>query len=446
MKIEIVSQEEQLQLFRATAGALAGEQGLEDLEAVLNHPRFQNGFLRLATVEGKVAGLMMLRHDRLAMGRVELDACTVVQTLVAPENEEEEVITALMNNALDFMFDEGFALSLTRGSVDLYQRFGFVVYQYLAGCWLPAQHRTANVESGGQWRLRTFEPYDLFDLVSLYENNYSYLPESVVRTRSIWEVLTAPNPDIQVVVDSLGRVLAYAWIDQRENRNSLRVIEAASADGGAVAFLLHELQERCIVEGLQQIYLALSPQHPVVRAALRLGGETRLVGAQLEAPNGPRVREMARILNPVGLLQQMSQELQARLLGSVYTSWTGNLRLDSGEGAAVLSFIQDTLAGNSWEGRSLRGSEQGESALMMESPIILPYDTPSRLLITDDSWAPLEAKLTPELFAQMVLGYVGGAEVVGTPDTDISELAFGLLSLLFPATLPTTEHPEWSNA
>jgi hypothetical protein len=309
---------------------------------------------------------------RLRIGVATLECATLT---IAPAELDAEQVADLVGATLPALLASGLVLLLTTGQLGQYQPLGMAPYRLQSSAAVPTN--TGVVRSG----LRLATNADRVDLQALHAAYPAYLRED----RSIAEWRVWPRAEtLWVLEDGRGRVAGYACIEVGQ------VIEAVAADAGVARLLLAGLAQQHA-----QATLALSPNHPVMQAAIQLG-------AQLIVQRDQRdLLPLAGVLDLAGILTQIAPELIRRLADSRYAGWSGNLSIELIDQRVVLGF----RAGQ---------------------PVILAHDAPADLRLR---------RVTLPGLAQLLLGYRGAADLRATGELQCDDTALGLFDTLFPICL-----------
>ncbi len=388
----------------ALCGEVEGAAEQAYCERRLGHLRYRPEFTRFIELGGRVVSVALLRHDRWLVDGVALDVGFLENILTHPEYRGRGLFSALLGDCLRFLRQERFPLAALHGAVDRYAPFGYMPIRYHAEATVPAAVAAGLPLVG---RARAFAPDDLADMSALYAATYGPLAASEERTAGVWHWLLPAMDDVTVLEDVSGLVAGYAWVDQRLVKRKLRVVEATAApDGRAAASLLSAMGARAQAAGLATVYLALPPQHRLVRAVLLAGGEARLAGPAVPSRWGHA--DQAQVLDLDAALSTLAPALARRLASSAYAGWQGNIAIDSEQGSVSLE-----IEGGAVQAAPRDGVTQGVLRL------------PSRLL------------------APLLLGTHGASEMTLWPEFQAPGPLLALLDALFPPRWPASENEDW---
>jgi predicted N-acetyltransferase YhbS len=334
------------------------------------HPRGQPELIQVAVEGGAIVGCTMAAHIRLRLGAAVLECGSLI--LVVPE-QRKWLAEPLLGACLPALADQGAGLVLMQGSALEFAELGLMPYRYHEALTLPQ-----NIPEEGRVALRPATPDDRNDLAALYDAMYAAMPLSELRTQADWRVW--PYNQTLILEDTRRRAVAYLY------RTHGAIVEAAAADAGAARSLLMAL-------GSERPSLNLPAAHPVVRAALQLGGElrTRSYRPEQEAP-------LAGVLDVSEALDQLVPELASRLASSRYAGWEGVVRLET-EG--------------DWVGIAFEGSNASVIAGSVAADLRL-----RRVSLTG--------------LAQLLLGHRAVSDLRATGDLSCDDTALGLLEAVFP--------------
>lgn len=380
-----------LALLEAFDSAAQPDRAARALELHRRRPRYRDGFIQMALIDGSVVGYALLAHERRRLGAVALDV-GVVEHAQATHERSHEVLQALVGVTLAVCLEEDLPVALLHGPPSLYASYGFAPYRLRTRVALRCE---ASAHAAASLRL---EPYTMgeegFDeLAPLYESSYGNVRLSEVRTPPDWRSREAVERMALVVRDSQGRALAYAELRSGES-SLLALAEAAAADDGAAWALLLLLRERH--PGCEAIVLPpdLPLAQPLVRAALQLGGQ-----ATVTAPSDPaEAQPLGGVVDLTGLLGALRLELERRLGRSRYAGWSGRLAIEIETERTTLAFHDGRVV-------AIDGSQPADVRLRR---VALPA------------------------LAQLCLGYRAASDLRATGGLDCDDSGLGLIDTLFP--------------
>jgi len=245
---------------------------------------------------------------------------------------------ALMNDAVGYMGDRGYDVSMLFGIEGFYHRFGY------APC--MAEHElnipTKNAERAqGRYQVREFREGDTGDILQIYQENNRDRSCTILRAEEAWRGFRMEDDGYEplkaFVVEDGGEVAAYAAF--RERRDRLVVAEVGWRREDAFGTLLREFSEIAIRMRSGSIHVHLPAGHPFAEFCQAYGCEV----SSWYPWNGDG---MLRIIDLESLFRKIRAELGGRVRRSGLGDYSGSLTIETDLGAVTLEIDGGNVAVN----------------------------------------------------------------------------------------------------
>ena len=349
---------------------------------MLENPDHRWEYVRVVELDGKIVSHLLLVERKLKIRHGVLRAAGLSVVATHQDYQRRGLNRALINEALEYASQNGFALSLLDGIPDYYDRYGYAVVMpkyavelqtvtaLKAGSELEVMEVEA--EKAGKW---------IPSLSELYERETERLTGPAKRDRAYWEWLLRKGGTL-LLAKRHGSVRGYCWLED----DSGVVEEAVGADPAGVGSLVKAVADRARAAVKPTIRFRAAPDAPFARALLLEFG-------------GRAVVDYPRNAGWMGRLLDLGKALEA----AVPSVWTEaqQLCLDTDLGKAGIEI--------SPEGRVLT-------------------------LGTCTHGAPV-ARLQQQHLLQLMFGYASADELRARGELEAGEKTVELLDRLFPRQL-----------
>ena len=257
-------------------------EGLQWLETCGGrYPDFLREHTRVALRNGQVAGALRINTETVRIGEARLRMGGFGWVSTAPRHRKQGVARTLICDALEYMRQHHYHVSMLFGIPNFYHRFGFATT--LPEYDIVVSAAEAMVPSKGAFRLRTAKPGDIRAIQRIHAANDSAVACSLVRTAAHitnkWESL---SKGLRVLTTEQGKVVAYLKTNRVRDEllvSDLGVVEEASRSfvaaglGGAKPELCPSVLAACgelaASEAVGHIRFQMPPPHPFARYLLR---------------------------------------------------------------------------------------------------------------------------------------------------------------------------------
>jgi predicted acetyltransferase len=355
-------------------------------------PSFQEGDLRVAKVDGKIASMMMLKRRQLRIGTAVVNGAFVAPVATHPDCEGMGYCSAVMRDAIRFMKSEGFDMTILWGNPWLYPHYGYS--PAMVRTEVVVEPRQADLPEMKAYEFRPFAAADLKQVTRIYHSNTATKTCAEVRSPTMWEWKPGGSKaGLQVLTNKRGKVIGYLALGTDWGRPCAHEIGVLNDEASKV--ILDHVLGIARSKGLKEFYCIISPDHPFARFAFWSDCEIR-IGSGGGAG-------MVRLLNLATFLTKMEKEFERRLNRSELHDKECTLGISSDEGIASLDISHGCVSA---------------SAKRMKSDYRLDI--------------PLSC-LNP-----LITGYKDIDELVKNPKVDVrgGKEAVRLIQVLFPSGLP----------
>ena len=285
--------------------------------AIFYDPYHKPEFNRIAIVDGRIVSNVRIVHRRMRIGSslVPMGGIADVSTLVA--YRRRGLATALLKDALNYMREHGYAVSLLFTDIaPFYRRMGWEIMLHdivISSDVLSLAKRLENFISSRnipEYEVREFKDGDLKSVANVYDEDNQSRTCTIERTLEYWRLrlkgsfeLGLETPESFLVALKGDSVVAYVRSKLEEHTCSL--LEACSLRGfeGAYAHLLRRLLELCIKRRISSMRALLPEDHPMTWLLVELGAHF----------SKSRSGIMLKVVNLVSLFQILVDELLTRI-------------------------------------------------------------------------------------------------------------------------------------
>jgi len=236
---------------------------------------------------------------RIGIATLQLGGIGGVCTL--PAFRRQGYNEALLNHCLAQMQQLGHDLSLLGGIPDYYHRFGYAV---VMPTWQIKFSSQQLLKFSPTHDIRKITPEDLPGLQHLFEQEFSGVDGTHVRTREFWQYHFKLNPIIYIAENQAKQPVGYIWL---ETRDQIRIKEAAAETVVAATSLLQFVAREAQPRFQAEISGNLHPEQPFVRF---LQPRCDFSITTQHRSNGGW---MARVMNLIPAFQKLAPELSVRL-------------------------------------------------------------------------------------------------------------------------------------
>lgn len=288
-------------------------------------PSFRQENLRVVEVDGKIVSMMLLTSRPLRIGSALVNHNIVAPVATDPREEKKGYCSAVMRDAVEYMKEADFDLSLLWGVPWLYPHYGYS--SSLPYTQVVIRSSFEPFPDQG-WTFDSLKPEHVPEVRDIYLANTEGQTCAEVRSGGYWEWKPRlPQVDVSVVKDRSNNVIGYCMASTLQQKR--HIAEVGVGDDTACRAIFNKAIEIAKRAALDEIICAISPIHPFARFAFDHN-------AQFRISRGGGAG-MVRVINLRSLFENMESELDRRLGHSRFHNWTGSLLLESDEGRVLLN-------------------------------------------------------------------------------------------------------------
>jgi predicted N-acetyltransferase YhbS len=269
-------------------------------------PDFLPEHSRIVREDGRIVSHVSIITKYMRIGGSVVKLGGIGDVCTHPDCRGKSYSRALMQDAVRYMGEHDYALSMLYGIKNYYHKFGYIeaMGRYLA--WLPTKF-TEGLEVSHT--LRPSEPGDTPRLNELYNRAYGHSTGAMRRSEAHWYKINVPER-ITVALDRQGRIAGYGMISPTTVAEPY-IQEAAVPDLSVARSLLAHYGELARKRLQPEIEFHIECAHPLIKFVRNLGGRftTRLCGEG-------EGQAMLRVIDLNLTLNAMREELEARLAKS----------------------------------------------------------------------------------------------------------------------------------
>lgn len=229
------------------------------------YPGFHREHTRVAYKQGQIVGAMRITTDTIRIGEARLKMGGLGWIAVNDQFRGKGIASAMIEDALAYMRDHHYHVSMLFGVVDFYHRFGFTTM--LSDFLTSVSVLEAEIAEHRPYKLRAGKPGDIRAIQKLHNADENEVACSIVRSAAHltnqWERWKA----VRVITDDQGKVQAY-FLPQT-TREGLLVEELGLANHDACGSVLHACAQLALEAHAPQIRFAAPPCHSFLKYLLQ---------------------------------------------------------------------------------------------------------------------------------------------------------------------------------
>lgn len=251
--------------------------------------------------ENTVIGATQIFTFPIRMGIATLQLGGIGGVCTLPAFRRQGYNEALLTHCLEQMQQLGHDLSLLGGIPDYYHRFGYAV---VMPSWQIKFSSQPLLKFSPAHDIRKFTPEDLPLLQHLFEQEFSELDGTHVRSTEFWQYQFKLNPVIYLAENQAKQPVGYIWL---ETRDQIRIKEAAAQTAMAATSLLQFVAREAQPRFQPEISGNLHPEQAFLRFLYPL------CDFSITSYHRSNGGWMARVMNLIPAFQKLAPEL-SRLL------------------------------------------------------------------------------------------------------------------------------------
>ena len=226
------------------------------------YPGFRREHTRIVLSGGEIAGALRITTDTIRIGEARLKMGGVAWVSTAPRYRRRGVATMLMNDALRYMRDHRYHVSMLFGIPDFYHQFGYVTTLAEYSISVDAPEAAASAP-GPARKFRAIKPGDIAAIQKIHAANDEEVPCSLLRGAAHFTNKWDRLKDADVVTDENGKVRAYAHLIRTDDY--LKVDECGVASDAECAGIMDLCALRAREGYSGRIRFLVPPDHPLAR-------------------------------------------------------------------------------------------------------------------------------------------------------------------------------------
>jgi predicted acetyltransferase len=229
------------------------------------YPGFQREHTRIATTNGEMAAALRIATETIRLGEARLKTGGFGWVTTSTRHRNRGICRSLMLDALHYMRNHGYHVSMLFGIPNFYHRFGFTTV--LANQSIRLDVAEAATAAQKVIRHRPAKPGDLNAIQKIHNANDVDVACSIIRSAAHmtnrWDRLKT----LQVLTNDNGKVTAY--ILPRTTREHFAVDEIGVTDEPSCHAVLAYCARRAKEEAVGSIQFMVPPPHPFARYLLQ---------------------------------------------------------------------------------------------------------------------------------------------------------------------------------
>ena len=235
-------------------------------------PWYKPEHSRIIRENGKIVSHVCIIEKPLQFGPAVIKLAGIGDVFTHPEARGKGYSRLLMEDALRYMKEHDYPLTLLYGIPGYYHKFGYIEALKEYRFFVTVKDELVKDHS---FSVREVQDQDIPSLLSIYRNNFHNGCFVVDRTESCFRRLTTRPKNFIVLLDKRNQIAGYANI-RDEITNQFVVNEAAADNPAASAALFTEIIKHAPHPVPRQIEIRMSPAMPFVRYLSRLGSELKI--------------------------------------------------------------------------------------------------------------------------------------------------------------------------
>ena len=278
--------------------------------------------------------MMMLTRRPLRVGTAVVSGVNVGPVATHPDYQGKGYCSAVMRNAVQYMKSQGLDMTILWGISWLYPHYGYSPAMLKTELVIkPRDDGPAKKESG---ELRPFTEDDLEEMTRIYNSNTATRTCAEIRSPRMWHWKPGGSEvKLEVLIDRKGRVIGYRALG-RDWGGQPCAHEISVLNDESCQVMFASLLETAKEKGLKELRRIVHPDHPFSRFAFWRDSEIRM-----QSGGGAG---MARVLNLVSLLTNMTKEFERTLRHSELHKFAGSLKITSEEESALLEISRGEVS------------------------------------------------------------------------------------------------------
>lgn len=321
-------------------------------------PYYKLDHSRIIEVDNEIVSHVGIRDMTMRVGSTSVKVGGIGDVVTDSIYRRRGYATQLVDNAIHYIQDHAYDISLLGGPSAFYGRFGYAVVMLNYKSVITT---CCTLEAPAALKVRFCQEPDLSSIQDLYTKNNERKTGSIVRTDVEWEKPWAGDwahweqglnwatwqigiplgrsltiGDCIVATDETNEVRGYAcWSPWGK---SLLIAEVGVADREAAETLLNALGQIAKGSAISDIEVLVPPDQLFAECCFAYGAE-RISRVPQDSLSGIG-RWMGRITNLTSLFEKIAAELSARVSRSRFYDWCGSLSVETDIGSVVIGICE----------------------------------------------------------------------------------------------------------
>jgi predicted acetyltransferase len=286
-------------------------------------PHYKPEHSRIIRVAGRIVSHVSIIEKYIRIGRSIVKVAGIGDVYTHPEHRKKNFSRMLMHDAIEYMKQHQYPLSMLYGIPNFYHKFGYIEAIIEYSTWV----RTANAPAvKSTLNIRPYEPDDAAQLNELYNSAYANKTGSMVRQPAHWYKMGRPKTTL-VVSDEGGKIQGYAIFAQPYGA-PFYVQEVAAPTSEVKETIMAAFVQKAREAVISEIEFRLAPDHSFW-GYLQDFGARNITRVYKEGEG----QGMLCIVDVLLLFQNIREELQERIARSKFIGDTTgfNISTDIGE-------------------------------------------------------------------------------------------------------------------
>jgi len=277
-------------------------------------------------VDGKIVSHVSIIEKYMRIGSAVVKVAGIGDVYTLPDHRKKNFTRMLMDDALAYMREHHYPLSMLYGIQDFYHKFGYI--EALNEYWTAISTRHLRAYKP-VLAVRPFREEDTPALNRFYNEAFSRKTCSMRREEAHWYHIA--NPKTTIVVTDADVVKGYAIFDLAQ-RERIVVNEAVAPEPKAADTLLAEMGRRAVEALIPEVELHMAPDCAFVERCQAIGVKNTIL-----VPYEGFGQGMLRIMNLLELLQCIQDELSSRLANSRFARHDAEFQIVTDAGSATVT-------------------------------------------------------------------------------------------------------------
>ncbi len=347
-------------------------------------------------IKDEVVSSLVVIDYQIRIGSAEVRMGGIGDVETKEKHRKKGYMRRLMEDAVEYIKNEGYDVSMLFGIPNFYTKFGYAVCLPEYKLTLSTRDAEDAKNNAENYKIRKIRKKDIDSVFGLYDENNQNRVCSLIRTKKYFSGFPRGSRDEQqadafLVKDSNKEFVAYAAFDK--SKEEVNIVEVESIADRAYPALLYEFAKMAVKRRCGHITLFMPPDHPFAEFCSRYG-------SQLTAQYPKNGGGVMRMINQKTLFEKIKKELERRISGSKFKACSDSLEIRTDMENITLKICDGTL--------NIYSEEKVENFLTLS-----------------------QAKLI-----QLIVGYRSVRDILNDSEVEIGGDIEPLLGVLFPKTSP----------